>query len=97
MLPDLVKFHDEYNEEKMTVVSLNLGKNKSGANGFPVTAIPTQFIFDADGSPYRPKNFATGSSFELITDDVGEHTLTKHIGSLFYDDMVTIYEDIIGQ
>jgi hypothetical protein len=96
MLPDLVRFNDDY-EGKMTVRSLNLSKHQGGAGDFPVSAIPTQFFFNADGTPYRPHGFAIGNSFELVTDDAGEHILTKHVGSLFYDDLVALYEDIASR
>jgi hypothetical protein len=96
MLPDLVKFHDEH-ADKMTIRNVNLTKHRGGEGDFPVSAIPTQFFFNADGTPYRPKQFAIGGSFELIVDDAGNHILTKRVGSLSFDEMVLILDDLTAQ
>jgi len=96
MLPDLVQFRDDY-KEQMTVESFNLSTDPSAAGDLPVSMIPTQFIYNSDGTPYRPQTFTIGNSFELITNNAGDHILTKHVGSLFYEDLVSIYNDIAGQ
>jgi len=92
MAPELVQFHYEYND-RMIVRAYNLSKYPP-IDGFEVTAIPTQFIFDATGAPFRPKELALGSSFELIGDAQGNHMLTRHVGVLTFGEMAKIYEDM---
>jgi len=93
MLPELVRFHNDY-EGRMTIRSLNLSENPGAQGDLPVSVIPTQFFFNADGSPYVPTGFALGAFYELLTDEDGAHILTKHAGHLSYDDMVAVYEDL---
>jgi thioredoxin 1 len=95
MRPELVQFHDEY-EDRMIVQSLNISKFRSGMEGFPVTLLPTQFVFNADGTPYLPKGIAASLAYELVVDDTGSHIMTKHVGLMTYDEMVAVYNDIVG-
>jgi thioredoxin 1 len=96
MRPELVQFHDEY-EDRMIVQSLNISKFRSGMEGFPVTLLPTQFIFNADGTPYLPKSFSASTMYELVVDENDNHILTKRVGLMTYDEMVAIYDDIVGE
>jgi hypothetical protein len=95
MAPELVKFHDVYGD-RMIVVSYNLSHNPA-VEGLAVSAIPTQYLFDATGAPFRPAQFALGGSFDLITDENGVHVLTRHIGVLPFEEMVAIFDDMIGR
>jgi hypothetical protein len=96
MAPELVKFYDEYSD-RMTIISLNLTDYPSGNGDLPVSAIPTQFFYKADGTPFVPKEFPLPSSWEFIKDDSDSHILTKHTGYLTYDDMMALYTDIASQ
>ena len=95
MAPELVQFHDEQSG-RMTVRTYNLSTNP-GIAAFPIRVVPTQFFFNADGSPYRPQDFAIGGSFELVTDEAGTHVLTKHEGFMSADDMTVILDDMTAR
>jgi len=95
MTPELVKFFEEY-QDRILIRSYDLSSNPP-IREFPVSSIPTQFIFDASGAPFRPTNFVLGGSYELLTDDDGTHILTRHVGLLTYDDMVAIYNDMASR
>jgi len=95
MAPELVKFRADYSD-KIIIKSYDLSKDGKVGRNYPVQMLPTQFFFSPDGTPYVPKD-STGRSYELVTNDAGEHTLTKHAGVLSYDDMVSIYNDLISR
>ncbi|MCL2491349.1 MAG: hypothetical protein FWE87_01155 [Coriobacteriia bacterium] len=96
MRPELVQFFDEY-QDMMVIRAFDLDRSPQTAEGFPIRAIPTQFFFDANGDPFRPTDLALGSTFELLTDDAGNHILTRHVGALDFDDLVAIYQDMAAQ
>jgi thioredoxin 1 len=96
MAQELGKFYDEYSN-LMTIRSLSLSNNSAGVGDFPVSVVPTQFFYNADGTPYMPRNFALTQGFELVKDASGNHIFTKHSGLLSYDVMVSVYDDIANQ
>ncbi|MCL2818488.1 MAG: hypothetical protein FWD41_01990 [Actinomycetia bacterium] len=95
MRPELVQFFEDY-QQVITIRSFNLSSYPNAAEGFSVSAIPTQFFFNADGSPYVPRDLALGFPLELLTDAEGTHTLTRHVGALSYDDLVALHDDLVA-
>lgn len=93
MLPELVKFHEAYHD-RMTIRMYDVWAHPEIANGFPLEAIPTQFVFNADGTPYQPDPDTESNMFEIITDATGTPVLTRHVGVLTYEDMVALYQNI---
>jgi thioredoxin 1 len=51
MAPVLKELNKEY-RGKAVIKFVDVWKNQSAAEGFPLRAIPTQFFFDKDGNPY---------------------------------------------
>ncbi len=80
MHPYLVELNNEV-QEKAIVKCMDVWKYPDLANGYPVELIPTQFLFNSDGTPYNPTN-ADEMNIEIIKDENGNHTLTKHVGIL---------------
>lgn len=81
MEPILNELNKEY-RGKAIVKFVDISKNEDAVKDFPIRVIPTQFFFNADGTPFKPKedqksNFTMYSSRE---DD--KHVLTSHEGQL---------------
>jgi len=51
MAPVLKELNEEY-RGKAVIKFVDVWKNQSAAEGFPLRSIPTQFFFDKDGNPY---------------------------------------------
>ena len=97
MRGELVQFSEEY-ADRVTVASINISTNWGGQGDLPVMAIPTQFFFNADGSPVRPTWFALDPGFDLLPEDDGEgHVLTRHTGFMSYDDLADFFDDVLSQ
>ena len=88
-----MKLQESYGFE-INVKYISLSAHPEVTDILPVQAIPTQYIFDADGNPWRPASFDLGATYELVTDDAGNHIFTRHVGLLTYDQLVAIATDL---
>ena len=66
---------------KAMVKFVDVNKNPQASQDFPINLIPTQFFWNADGTPYVPKN-SQNAGFTLFKDKQGNHILTSHEGTL---------------
>ncbi|HCL01002.1 MAG TPA: thioredoxin [Lachnoclostridium phytofermentans] len=95
MAPVLQKLHSEWNG-KAIVHFIDVWKNASASDGFPMTVIPTQFFFNSDGTPYKPSEDIS-NEIELSlysTKDTGEHVFTAHQGSITEEEMKKIFMEM---
>ena len=78
----------ELNEElrgKVIVKFVDVWKNPDAAQSVPLSTIPTQFFFNADGTPYVPadEKAAVAQGFTMYSlKDSGKHVFTAHVGGL---------------
>ncbi len=93
MAPVLIKLNAEM-QNKAIIKFVDVWKNPQGAEGFPVQVIPTQIIFNADGTPYVPQNVQNIDFTMYKTKDTGEHVFTAHQGGLNEEQMRRILEDM---
>jgi thioredoxin 1 len=71
--------------------------NAGAAADFPVQLIPTQVIFNADGTPYVPSDNMESYGIEFIMysrKTTGEHAFTVHQGKLTEEEMRLILKDM---
>jgi thioredoxin 1 len=61
---------------------------------FPIQVIPTQVLFNADGTPYVPGDDMALDFRRYNRKDTGEHALTVHEGSLTEDQLLEILKDM---
>lgn len=66
---------------KAVIKFVDVWKNKAASNLVPIDLIPTQFFWNADGTPWVPSNPEAGG-FKLHADEMGTHILTSHEGGL---------------
>ena len=82
MLPGLVKLYNE-TQDTLTIRFVDVGKGSY--EGWPLIAVPTQFFFNADGTPFAP-----GAEFKAGAFDLADDEFTRHTGSLSYEELSAI-------
>ncbi len=93
MAPLLVKLNIEM-QNKALIKFVDVWKNPQAAAGFPVQVIPTQLIFNADGTPYVPKD-AKNMKFTMYAHkETNEHLFTVHQGGLNEEQMRHILKEL---
>ncbi len=93
MAPVLVKLNAEM-QNRAIIKFVDVWKNPDGSKGFPVQVIPTQIIFNADGTPYVPNN-VTGIKFTSYSSkETKQHIFTAHQGGLTEEQMRSILKDM---
>lgn len=95
MKPELVAFYEE-SYGKVLVQYADVWEDPSLTGGYPVSAVPTQFFFTAEGKPYSPSEEVVSRIrlTQYTYKDTGEHALTAHIGYLSKDEMYMIFRDM---
>lgn len=78
---------------KAVVKFVDVNKNHTASQQYPINLIPTQFFWNADGTPYVPKN-AENSGFTLFKNDQGVHVLTSHEGTLTKAEIISILNEM---
>lgn len=84
MAPVLVELNKDLRGQAI-VKFVDVWKNNKASGNLPLEVIPTQFFFNADGSPYKPadEEAAIKNGFILYEmRDSGEHVYTVHQGGL---------------
>jgi len=90
MAPILEELHEEL-EGRAIIVSYDVWDDPDLADGYPLSVIPTQYFFYADGTPYVPETNA--DQFTTYTAD-GRHSLTKHEGLLSKEELLIIFKEL---
>ena len=95
MKPDLISFYEE-SYGKVTVRYADVWADPSLAGGFPVNAVPTQFFFNADGTPFEPsEELQKQMRFSMyVRRDNDEHVLTAHVGVMTKEQMKQIFREM---
>ena len=95
MKPDLIAFYEE-SYGKVSVRYADVWADPSLTGGFPVSAVPTQFFFYPDGTPYEPSvEMQKKARFQMyVRRDNDEHVLTAHVGILTKDQMEEIFREM---
>lgn len=96
MAPILAELHDSL-RGKAIIRYVDVWKYQNLAEGFPLTVIPTQFFFDAEGKPFSPSE-SLGIPFTLFKSrETDEHALTRHEGGLTKDELLAIVAAMGGE
>lgn len=83
MAPILKTMNEEF-KGKAFIKFVDVWENYDAANNVPIQLIPTQVLFEADGTPFVPsKELQQEIEFVMYTDkESGEHIFTVHQGAL---------------
>jgi len=97
MAPVLVTMNEQM-QGKAIIKFVDIEKYSEIANDFPLSVIPTQFFFNADGTPYVPSDKLVedlGIVFDTFNyKDTGELAFTVHQGGLTEDELRAILIDM---
>jgi Thioredoxin domain-containing protein len=95
MAPVLETLHEAW-QGKAIVHFVDVWKNTTAANNFPVSVIPTQVFFNADGTPFVPSDeLAQEIEFTLYSSkDTNEHIYTVHQGGVTEGQMRKIFAEM---
>jgi len=93
MAPVLKELNSEL-KGRAIIRFVDVWKNQSFADGYPVSTIPTQIFFDSEGKPYNPKNPGELALQKFASETTGEHILTAHVGGLTKEQLLTILNEM---
>jgi thioredoxin 1 len=95
MAPVLEILHEDL-QGKAIVHFVDVWKNTTAANDFPVSVIPTQVFFNADGTPFIPSDeLAQEIEFTMYSsNDTKEHVFTVHQGGVTEEQMRKIFAEM---
>ncbi|HBP38260.1 MAG TPA: thioredoxin [Clostridiales bacterium] len=96
MAPILLELNQEL-RGRAVVKFVDVWKDSAAGQVVPLEVIPTQFFFNADGSPYVPADMETAAAngFIMYTmKDTGEHVYTAHQGGMDKDTILAVLEEM---
>lgn len=95
MAPVLEKLNAEM-QGKAAIQFMDVWVYTDGVEDFPVQVIPTQVLFNADGTPFVPSDaLAAQIQFTMYsTRDTNEHVFTVHQGGLTEEQMRQILAEM---
>lgn len=93
MAPDLEELNREL-QGKAIILFVDILKNQSFANGYPIRLIPTQLLIANDGKPYIPTDSLSVGIQMYSLQETNEHVLTTHEGLLDKKTMLTILKEM---
>lgn len=96
MAPVLLELNQELRGQAI-VKFVDVWKNNAAAAGLPLEVIPTQFFFNADGTPYVPadEEAAARNGFIMYEmKDTGEHVYTVHQGGLDKEALLAVLKEM---
>lgn len=96
MAPALKTLHEEL-QGKAIVHFVDVRKNPMAAKDFPVSLIPTQVFFNADGTPFVPSDDLEKEIEEFTmykSKDTNEHIFTVHQGGLTEEEMRKVFAEM---
>ncbi len=89
--PILVDLNKEL-RGRAVIKYVDVQKNTEVNSLFPLEVVPTQFFYNADGTPFTPED---ESGFILYTlKSTGEHKLTAHQGGLDKETLLAILKEM---
>ena len=95
MHPVLVSLNEKY-QNKALIHYINLSYPVEGASQFPLQYTPTQFFFNADGTPFVPGDeLSEKLDFRYYSDrNSGQLVYTVHIGALSESELEMILAEM---
>lgn len=95
MAPVLETLNAEW-QDKAAVQFMDVWKYTDGVEDFPVSVIPTQVFFNADGTPFVPSDeLARQIEFTMYSDkSTEEHVFTVHQGGITEEQMRMIFAEM---
>ncbi|MDL2232840.1 thioredoxin [Ruminococcaceae bacterium OttesenSCG-928-L11] len=93
MEPILRKLNQDL-QGKAIIKIVNTEELPAIASQYPVTVIPTQFLFDSAGNPYGQEGAYAPYMKFYSTRDTEEHVLTAHEGLMYEEDLLALLREM---
>lgn len=93
MAPVLEKLNREL-KGKAIILFVDVWKNPSLSDGYPISLIPTQVLIDKDGNPYVPTEDNSKGMIMYETKDTNEHVYTTHEGGVTEEKLLMILKEM---
>lgn len=93
MEPVLIELNEEM-RDKVIIKKIDVMEHQDIVENYPVSVIPTQVFYDAEGKPFVPENPAVYQMKGYTSKDTGEHIFTAHEGPLTKEQMLKIIEEM---
>lgn len=93
MAPILVELNIEL-RGKAIIKFVDVWKYQNLAQGYPISVIPTQVFFDAQGKPYIPKSMDAVQLKMYSDKDTNEHIFTTHEGGITKAQLMAILKEM---
>lgn len=88
---------EELNKElrgKAIVKFVDVWKYQNLAQGYPISVIPTQVLFDAKGNPYTPKDAKAMQLNLYSSNDTNKHIFTTHEGGITKEQLLAMLKEM---
>ena len=96
MKPELEQANNDWNG-KAYIKYIDIDLLRDVAEQFPVTVVPTQVFYDANGEPYKPSETIDVPLTQYVHKTTGEHLFTVHEGILTAEEIHEIMQDMGAQ
>ncbi len=93
MAPVLEELNSEL-KGKAIIRFVDVWKYPDLAEGYPVSVIPTQIFFDAEGRPYSPEDPETLQLKQYTLKTTGEHVFTAHEGGVTREQLLSALKEM---
>ncbi|HCA28317.1 MAG TPA: thioredoxin [Ruminococcaceae bacterium] len=93
MAPVLKELNQEL-QGKAIILFVDIWKNRSLADGYPISLIPTQVLITNDGKPYIPSDSLSEGIKMYTSRDTNEHVFTTHEGGLDKKTMLAMLKEM---
>ncbi|HBK68868.1 MAG TPA: thioredoxin [Firmicutes bacterium] len=93
MAPVLKELNEEL-QGKAIIKFVDVWKDQALAEGYPISLIPTQVLFDAKGKPYKPKEDEVMQMKLFSLRETGEHVFTTHEGGMTKEQMLSVLKEM---
>ena len=93
MAPILKELNEEY-QGRVIIKFVDVWKYPELSENFPISLIPTQLIFGADGKPFNPENPEVYRLKQYETKDTKELLYTTHEGGLKKENFISLFKEL---
>ena len=93
MAPVLKELNEEL-QGRAIIKFVDVWKYQALAEGYPISLIPTQVLFDAKGKPYQPKEDDPMRMKMYSLRETGEHVFTTHEGGMTKEQMLRVLKEM---
>lgn len=81
--------------DKISIKNVNIGAVPEAMDDFPISAVPSLFFFNADGSAYKPTKDIGVQLTPYFNRDTQEHVLSGYLGTIEIAVLEKIFDEML--